>query len=117
MSQYKHFRVSSAGFSCLIPHITKPTDIVAIVKGLDMPMMLHPVGDHYVYLGQCYVHGMMELQAGELIEEYRAKYVPKEWKVAIHRHWGDVRRNGLEMDAGEYVRILETLGESIIELI
>ena len=115
--QYKHFCVSGAGYLCLVPDITLPTDVIAIVKGLAMPIVLRPVGEHYIYLGQSYIHGMMELKAGELIEEFRIKFDVKEKKVVVHRPEGDVRRNGLKMDAGEYVRILGTLGERKVELV
>ena len=115
--QYKHFCVSSAGYFCLVPDITRATDCVAIVKGIDMPIVLRAVGDQYVHLGQCYVHGMMELKAGELIEEFRAKFDSKLRQVVVHRPDGEVRRNGRKMDAGEYVKVLETLGERKVQLI
>jgi hypothetical protein len=115
--QYKQFCVSETGYFCLVPDITKPTDSIAIVKGLDMPVVLRPVGECYVYLGQCYVHGMMQPIAGELIDEFRIKYDSREGRVIIDRPGGDVRRNGLKMDAGEYIRILETLGERKVELV
>ncbi|KIW97509.1 uncharacterized protein Z519_01093 [Cladophialophora bantiana CBS 173.52] len=115
--QYKQFCVSSFGYFCLVPNMTETTDAIAIIKGLDMPIALRPVNDYYVYLGKCYVHGMMELQAGTLIEEFRIKFDPREGKVVVGRPEGDVRKNGLKMDAGEYVRVLGSLGERKIELI
>ncbi|KIY03459.1 uncharacterized protein Z520_00150 [Fonsecaea multimorphosa CBS 102226] len=115
--QYKQFCVSTFGYFCLVPDLTEATDTIAIVKGLDMPIVLRPINDYYVYLGQCYIHGMMELQAGTLIEEFRVKFNAKEGKVVVGRPEGDVRKNGLKMDAGEYVRVLGSLGERKIELI
>ncbi|KAH0848299.1 hypothetical protein AYO21_04329 [Fonsecaea monophora] len=115
--QYKQFCVSTLGYFCLVPDITEATDAIAIVKGVDMPIVLRPINDFYVYLGQCYIHGMMELQAGTLIEEFRVKFNTKEIKVVVGRPEGDIRKNGLKMDAGEYVRILGSLGERKIDLI
>ncbi|KAJ9610376.1 hypothetical protein H2200_005153 [Cladophialophora chaetospira] len=115
--RFKHFCVSSAGYFCLVPHITDPRDTIAIVKGIDMPIVLRPVGEYYVYLGQCFIHGMMMPKAGELIEEFLVMYDSKESKVVIRRPDGEIRRNGRKMDAGEYVRILGTLGERRVELI
>ena len=115
--RYKQFCVSKLGYFCLVPAITEATDIIAIVKGLDIAIVLRQVGEHYIYLGQSYVHGMMELQAGTLAEEFRIRYNNKEQAVVIGRPDGDVRRNGLKMDAGEYVRILGSLGERTVELI
>jgi hypothetical protein len=60
---------------------------------------------------------MMQPIAGELIDEFRIKYDSREGRVVINRPGGDVRRNGLKMDAGEYIRILETLGERKVELV
>lgn len=110
----KQLAVSERGYFCLVPSIVKVHDVVAIVKGYDMPVVLRPVGGDYVLLGDCYVHGMMELMAGSLIEEFRVKVRDGKpvWNPA-----GDVRRNGKNMDAGEYVRIIETLGERCITLV
>ncbi|OAP63336.1 hypothetical protein AYL99_02563 [Fonsecaea erecta] len=115
--KYKQFCVSTFGYFCLVPDLTEATDTVAIVKGVDMPVVLRRINDFYVYLGQCYIHGMMELKAGELIEEFRVKFNAKEGMVVVGRPEGDIRKNGLKMDAGEYVRILGSLGERKIELI
>ncbi|KIW10567.1 hypothetical protein PV08_11531 [Exophiala spinifera] len=110
----KQFAVSERGYFCLVPSIAKLHDVVAIVKGYDMPVVLRPVGGDYLLLGDCYIHGMMELMAGNLIEEFRVKIRDGKtvWNPA-----GDVRRNGKNMDAGEYVRIIETLGERRITLV
>jgi hypothetical protein len=115
--QYKQFCVTGAGYFCLVPNIALPTDATAIVKGIDLPVILRPVGDHYIYIGQCYIHGMMHFQAGELIEEFRCKFDTKENKVVVHRPEGEVRRNGLKADHGEYVRMLPTLAERKVLLI
>ncbi|KIX03068.1 uncharacterized protein Z518_06618 [Rhinocladiella mackenziei CBS 650.93] len=110
----KQFCVSARGYFGLVPHITKSSDVIAIVKGLDIPVVLRPVGEYFIHLGDCYVHGMMEFQAGTLIEEFRVRIRDGKpvWNPA-----GDVRRNGKNMDAGEYVRILDTLGERKVSLI
>ncbi|KIW23422.1 uncharacterized protein PV07_11620 [Cladophialophora immunda] len=115
--RYKQFCLSTFGYFCLVPDLAGVTDTIAIVKGVDMPVVLRPIGDVYVYLAQCYIHGMMELKAGTLIEEFRVKFNAKEGKVVVGRPEGDIRKNGLKMDAGEYVRVLGTLGERKAELI
>lgn len=63
--QYKPFCVSRAGYFYLVPDITRETDVIVIAKGQDMPLVLRPVGEYYIYLGQCYIHDMMELHAGD----------------------------------------------------
>ena len=57
---------------------------------------------------------MMEFQATNLIDEFSIKI--RDGK-SVWKPEGDVRRNGLSLDVGEYTSILETLGERWIELI
>ncbi|KIW46559.1 uncharacterized protein PV06_02226 [Exophiala oligosperma] len=114
----KQFGVSERGYFCLVPGIVKVNDVVAIVKGYDMPVVLRPIAGrhHYVLLGDCYIHGMMEFMAGTLIEEFRVK-IQRDGGKPVWNPAGDVRRNGKNMDAREYVRIIETLGERHVTLI
>jgi len=113
----KQFCVSDNGYFCLVPSITELTDIIAIVEGERLPVVVRPFREYYIYLGQCYIHGMMAGQAGIWIEEFRVRYDNASGTAVIARPDGDVRRNGLKEDAGEYVRILGTLGKRPIELI
>ena len=111
---YKQFCITTRGYFCLVPHLTHPTDLIAIVKGYDMPVALRPVGQYFVLLGDCYVYGMMEPQATNLIDEFSIKVRDGKfsWKPE-----GDVRANGLSLEVGEYRRILGTLGERHVELL
>ena len=111
---YKQFCITTGGYFCLVPHLTLPTDLIAIVKGYDMPVALRPVGQYFVLLGDCYVHGMMEPQATNLMDEFSVKV--KDGKVSWKPE-GDVRANGLSLEVGEYWRILATLGERHVELL
>ena len=97
-----------------MPSCTQPTDLVIIVSGYVMPVVLRPLGQYYLLLGDCYVHGMMEFQASTLIEEFSVKI--KEDK-AVWKPQGDVRRNGLSIPVGEYRRILGTQGSRNVALL
>jgi hypothetical protein len=110
----KQFCVTSQGYFCLVPAETEPTDIVAIVKGMEMPFVLRPIEDCFIFLGNSYIHGMMEFQATNLIDEFSIKIRDGDtvWKPE-----GDIRRNGSSLPVGEYTRILHTLGERWIELV
>jgi hypothetical protein len=110
----KQLCITSEGYFCLVPAETEPTDVVAIVKGIEMPLVLRPIEDCFIFLGNSYIHGMMEFQATNLIDEFSIKV--RDGK-AFWKPGGDIRRNGLSLPVGEYTRILHTLGERLIELL
>ena len=54
---------TSNGLICNVPPITQASDVVAIVCGVDVPIVLRPHGDHYLLVGTCYVDGLMDGEA------------------------------------------------------
>ncbi|RSL58747.1 hypothetical protein CEP54_007648 [Fusarium duplospermum] len=58
--------VTEKGWMGLGPRFVQPGDIVAVLFGADIPYILRPVEDHYILVGECYVHGIMD---GELMDE------------------------------------------------
>jgi hypothetical protein len=64
--QSKMFRTAK-GYLGLGPEILKAGDIVAVIFGAKVPFILRPEGDHYLLVGDCYVHGVMQ---GEAVEEW-----------------------------------------------
>ncbi|KAM5344545.1 hypothetical protein ACJ41O_013080 [Fusarium nematophilum] len=56
------------------PSVTQPGDVVAILFGGKVPYILRPVDDHYLFVGECYVHGIMY---GELVSECQGDKVDK----------------------------------------
>lgn len=58
------------GFIGIGPDNMDDDDVVAVLFGGEVPFVLRPRGDHYIFLGDCYVHGIM---GGELIDLYNQK--------------------------------------------
>ena len=58
------------GFIRIGPDTMRPGDVIAVLFGGKVPFVLRPQSDHYIFLGDCYVHGIIN---GELIELYMRK--------------------------------------------
>lgn len=52
------------GFLGLAPEESRAGDFVAVLLGCNHPVVLRPHKDHFLYIGECFVHGMMD---GEVI--------------------------------------------------
>jgi hypothetical protein len=65
--QYRTVAVLKEGYISLIPKLAKVDDIVCVLFGCDTPVVLRPSGDGFEFIGESYVHGIMD---GELIKEY-----------------------------------------------
>jgi hypothetical protein len=63
-----------SGLLGLAPDTTKPGDIVAILSA-PYPVILRPAGDHYQFVGECFVHGLMEVR--HLTSRARRDFLPK----------------------------------------
>ncbi|KAH8807644.1 heterokaryon incompatibility protein-domain-containing protein [Xylogone sp. PMI_703] len=110
------------GYICLVPSITESNDIVAILAGLDLPVVLRPRDKYYELLGCCYIHEMMEGQAYCLIDDHGLKYVNPESSNDNTSHDIDsytsvVRIDGTEDKGQNYYSVVPTLEVRNIELI
>lgn len=63
----RRFFITATGRVGLCPQVTHGDDVVAVLYGMNSPVVLRPVGDHFLYLGTAYVHGIMQ---GEAIAEH-----------------------------------------------
>lgn len=65
----RRFIVSSNGSMGLVPIDAKVGDCVCIVFGCPLPLIMRPVADQYIFIGESYVHGYMDGQAMKMYEE------------------------------------------------
>ena len=59
----RRFFVTREGHMGLGPRDMEPGDVVCILLGAQVPFVLRAVNNHYVLLGECYCHGIMEGEA------------------------------------------------------
>ncbi|KAK5677559.1 hypothetical protein LTS10_010131 [Elasticomyces elasticus] len=53
---------TTGGFLGRCPVIAQPGDIIALVRGYNLPLMLRPQGKAYILLGYAYVHGILQCE-------------------------------------------------------
>jgi len=71
MRRGRAFAVSESGLFLLVPGEAQVGDSIAFVQGSEVPFILRPWGAGYLFIGECYVHGLMDGLAWELIEKHR----------------------------------------------
>lgn len=49
-------------FMCLVPALTRVGDKICLIQALHRPMVVREKGDNYEFIGECYVHGIMNGQ-------------------------------------------------------
>jgi hypothetical protein len=59
---------TSRGYIGLAPLTTRPGDLVCILLGHRLPVILRAVDKYYLFIGECYVHGIMYGKPMELLE-------------------------------------------------
>jgi len=65
----------------LAPGRSRPGDIICIIAGIDTPVLLRPSGREYLFIGHCYVYGLMAGRRALVHmrrEKLRSKYLPPE---------------------------------------
>ncbi|KAI0114019.1 hypothetical protein GGR51DRAFT_505248 [Nemania sp. FL0031] len=67
-SENRCFARSRKGYYVLGPGIMAPGDIVCVLFGGKLPFCLRPCGRRYLLVGECYVHGLMEGEAMQLVD-------------------------------------------------
>ena len=63
LSYYRRMIVTQNGYIGLAPCTTEPDDIICIFLGAQTPFILRQEEDHWILLGECYIHGMMDGRA------------------------------------------------------
>lgn len=62
------FAVSEQGLFSLVPAKSQVHDLIAIVQGSELPFILRPSKDGFLFIGQAYVHGIMDGEVWEAVE-------------------------------------------------
>ena len=64
------FFITQGGYIGLAPEAAEENDVVSVVLGGEVPYVIRPKNNgHYLFVGECYVHGLMDGQALEGHEE------------------------------------------------
>jgi hypothetical protein len=58
---------TARGFFGLALETTQKDDIICVLLGCTMPVVLRQVGEYYKVVGECYIHGIMEGEAMEML--------------------------------------------------
>jgi hypothetical protein len=76
------FRTAS-GYIGLGAHFLEPGDLICILFGGHVPYVLRPEGDHFLFIGEAYVHKIMH---GEAVDEWQNNKsgIVKEHEFALH---------------------------------
>jgi hypothetical protein len=56
-------KTTKRGFPGLVPDTARNGDLIIVLKGCDLPLTVRSVRDHYVLIGECYIHGIMNGEA------------------------------------------------------
>jgi hypothetical protein len=81
-SGQRKFAWTSSRRLCLVPALTKTTDICTLIPGLKVPFILRPTDtpSHYSLVGDCYIDGIMR---GELFDDLQAREVPEQEIILV----------------------------------
>jgi hypothetical protein len=73
LMQWHRFMEIEHGFIGATPRLSRPGDVIAIFKGLDVPAVLRKQDDHYIFIGACNIPGLMNGEAKELLDSGKAR--------------------------------------------
>lgn len=70
----RRLATTSTGWLALLPEYTQRGDIIAVLFGCSFPVVLRPLdGCNYEYIGEAYVHGIMDGEAIDLLQQRELK--------------------------------------------
>jgi hypothetical protein len=68
----RRFMVTKSGYMGLVPILTEVGDVICVLFGCDTPLVLRPVNDYYILIGECYVYGLMDGELVDCLQDGRA---------------------------------------------
>ena len=66
-AKQRRYCIARDGHSLMAPPFARVGDKVCVLVGCDFPVVLRKIKDHYVFIGECYVHGIMNGEAMEAV--------------------------------------------------
>jgi hypothetical protein len=60
--------INESGPCGLVPDHAEPGDLLCVLFGCDVAVALQKVGNHYIFIGESYVHGILQGEAIEALE-------------------------------------------------
>jgi heterokaryon incompatibility protein (HET) len=72
-SRNRRLAYTEDGYMCLVSHQADVNDAIFMLFGGSVLYVLRPQGDDYVFIGECYVHGLMDGEALKFLEDGRAQ--------------------------------------------
>ncbi|PVH83556.1 HET-domain-containing protein [Cadophora sp. DSE1049] len=64
---HRQLMISKKGYIGLGPVPAKKGDLICVLYGCSVPVILRKVDKHYILVGECYVHGLMDGEALDLL--------------------------------------------------
>jgi hypothetical protein len=65
--------IGNNGRCGLVPDHTETGDLICVLFGCDVPVVLRQRADHHLFIGECYVRGLMHDEAFETLKQGNAK--------------------------------------------
>ncbi|OTA54494.1 HET-domain-containing protein [Hypoxylon sp. EC38] len=72
--------VSQRGWMGQGPHVMQPGDVIAVLFGVKEPLILRPVDNHYLVVGDSYVCGIMN---GELVRDFARRAISRDFEAEV----------------------------------
>ncbi|KIN05381.1 hypothetical protein OIDMADRAFT_51193 [Oidiodendron maius Zn] len=78
ITMWRKIFVSKQGYVGLSSHNVQPGDQICVLFGGSTPYIVRPtsISGEYLFLGECYVHGLMN---GEAIQQWEEGILPSQW--------------------------------------
>jgi hypothetical protein len=68
-SKNRKFAITEKGYFVLGPQVMEEDDIICVLFGGKLPFCLRPWKTQYLFVGECYVHGLMDGEAMEMMSQ------------------------------------------------
>ena len=78
ITMWRKIFVSKQGYVGLSAHSVRPGDQICVLFGVSTPYIVRPssISGEYLFLGECYVNGLMN---GEAIQLWEEGILPSQW--------------------------------------